>query len=186
MASGVHFRFLTSSSQVCTIYRPLGLPKTDYSQLPNFPYNPFTSERIKGWDVLNQYIWPHAKLSTIIQEALKNTTETLSSIASNNTSNPSFLGLSMSSAASSAAARLASATNSVSSIFAKTVPTTSQRTPDFMLFVGDFIYADLPNWGGGNLERYHQLYKRVYASPSFRKVYEKLRKSTTILGSHVY
>ena len=55
-----------------------------------------------------------------------------------------------------------------------------------MLFVGDFIYADIPNWGGGNLERYHQLYKRVYASPSFRKVYEKLRKSTILLGSHAY
>ena len=46
-----------------------------------------------------------------------------------------------------------------------------------MLFLGDFIYSDVPYWGGGTLERYHQLYKRVYASPSFRKVYEKLRKS---------
>lgn len=166
--------------------RPLGLPKTDHTQLPNFPYNPFTSERIKGWDVLNQYIWPHAKLSTIVKEALKNTTETLSSIASDKTSSVSFLGLNISSAASSAAARLASATDSISSIFAKTVPTTSRINPDFMFFVGDFIYADLPNWGGGNLERYHQLYKRVYASPSFRKVYERLRKSTTFLGSYLY
>jgi len=166
--------------------RPLGLSKTDRSQLPNFPYNPFTAERIKGWDVLNRYIWPHTRLSTVVEEALKNATETLSSIASDKANSLSFMGLGIFSAASSAAARLASAITSVTTIFAKTVRTTSQITPDFMLFVGDFIYADLPNWGGGNLERYHRLYKRVYASPSFRKVYEKLRKSTIFLGSHVY
>jgi alkaline phosphatase D len=165
--------------------RPLGLPETNHSQLPNFPYNPFTAERIKGWDVLNQYIWPHANFSTVVTEAFKNITETISSITSDKASNVSSVGLSISSAASSAVARLSSATISVTSIFAKTARSTSQITPDFMLFVGDFICVDLPNWGGGNLERYHQLYKRIYASPSFRKVYEKLRKSTILLGSHV-
>ena len=163
--------------------RPPGIPEADRYQLPNFPYNPFTAERIKGWDILNQYIWPHAKLSTVVTEYFKNVTKTISSI-SDKASNVSFVGLNISSAASSAAAGLTSATTSVTSIFAKTARTTSQITPDFMLFVGDFICTDLPNWGGGNLERYHQLYKRVYASPSFRKVYEKLRKSAILLSSH--
>jgi len=157
---------------------PLGCPKADHSQLPNFPYNPFTAERIKGWDVLHQYIWPPANFSTVVKEIFDNATEPISSIASNDASSVSSVGLSISLAARSAAAKLASATTSAISIFAKTSRTASQITPHFMLFVGDFIYADVPTWGGGNLEWYHRLYKRVYASPSFRKVYEKLRKST--------
>lgn len=187
MANGVHFRFLTSSCQVCTFPDPLELPKADHSQLPNFPYNPIAAERIKGWDVLHQYIWPPAKLSTIIEEVFENATEAISSIASDKASSDSSAGSSVSSATSSVVARIASATSSaISSLFAKVARTASQITPDFMLFVGDFIYADVPNWGGGNQERYHQLYKRVYASPSFRKVYEKLRKSTVLLGSDVH
>jgi alkaline phosphatase D len=168
------------------LYRPLGLPKADHYQLPNFPYNPFIAERIKGWDVLHQYIWPSAKLSIVVKEAFDNATEAISSIASDKASSVSSVGLSISSVVSSAAARLVSATTFATSIFGKAAGTASQMTPDFMLFVGDFIYADLPNWGGGNLERYHQLYKRIYASPSFRTVYEKLRKSTILLSSHVY
>lgn len=47
-----------------------------------------------------------------------------------------------------------------------------------MLFMGDLIYADRPTWGGDNLEYYRKEYRRVYSSLSFRKVYEKLRKSS--------
>ena len=155
--------------------------ETESFQLPNFPYNPIAAERIKGWDVLHQYIWPPANLSTIVKESFENATETMSPIASDKANSISSVASSISLAASSVAARVASATISVtSSIFAKAGGTASQITPDFMLFLGDFIYSDIPNWGGGSLERYHQLYKRVYASPSFRKVYEKLRKSTVL------
>ena len=47
---------------------------------------------------------------------------------------------------------------------------------DFLLFLGDFIYADVPLYIGDNQEAYRSLYRRNYQSPSFRNVYEKLRK----------
>ena len=47
---------------------------------------------------------------------------------------------------------------------------------DFLLFLGDFIYADVPVFIGDDRASYHRLYRRNYQSPSFRKVYEKLRK----------
>jgi alkaline phosphatase D len=49
-------------------------------------------------------------------------------------------------------------------------------TPEFMLMIGDAIYADVPYWNGDNLEAYRKLYRRTFASPSFRQVYERLRK----------
>lgn len=51
-----------------------------------------------------------------------------------------------------------------------TVPT------QFMLFLGDFIYADVPVYIGDKLEAYRQRYRRAYASKSFRAVYERLGK----------
>ena len=45
-----------------------------------------------------------------------------------------------------------------------------------MLFLGDFIYADVPFYAGQDQESYRRLYRRNYQSPSFRKVYETLRK----------
>jgi alkaline phosphatase D len=52
----------------------------------------------------------------------------------------------------------------------------SPATTDFLLFLGDFIYADVPLYIGDNQEAYRRLYRRNYQSPSFRTVYEKLRK----------
>ncbi|KAK7049214.1 hypothetical protein VNI00_005815 [Paramarasmius palmivorus] len=45
---------------------------------------------------------------------------------------------------------------------------------EFMLFLGDFIYADVPVYTGEDKESYRRLYRRNYQSPSFRKVYERL------------
>lgn len=47
--------------------------------------------------------------------------------------------------------------------------------PKFMLFLGDFIYADVPIYFGDDEEAYLRLYRRTYASTSFRKIYEHLR-----------
>jgi alkaline phosphatase D len=52
----------------------------------------------------------------------------------------------------------------------------SPAETDFMLFLGDFIYADVPLYIGDDQEAYRRLYRRNYQSPSFRNVYEKLRK----------
>ncbi|KAH7025058.1 PhoD-like phosphatase [Microdochium trichocladiopsis] len=43
----------------------------------------------------------------------------------------------------------------------------SQRTIDFVLFLGDFIYIDLPLPLGWSREHYTTLYRQVYASPSW-------------------
>ncbi|KAG6910883.1 hypothetical protein DXG01_006566 [Tephrocybe rancida] len=54
----------------------------------------------------------------------------------------------------------------------------SQTSPvskaDFMLFLGDFIYADIPVYIGDDKEAYRRLYRRNYHSDSFRKIYERL------------
>ncbi|EEB88070.1 hypothetical protein MPER_14303, partial [Moniliophthora perniciosa FA553] len=52
----------------------------------------------------------------------------------------------------------------------------TEAKPDveFMLFLGDFIYADVPVYTGKDQESYRRLYRRNYQSPSFRKVYERL------------
>ena len=52
----------------------------------------------------------------------------------------------------------------------------SPAVTDFLLFLGDFIYADVPLYIGDDQEAYRRLYRRNYQSPSFRNVYEKLRK----------
>ncbi|KAL1743281.1 PhoD-like phosphatase-domain-containing protein [Schizophyllum fasciatum] len=44
----------------------------------------------------------------------------------------------------------------------------------FALFLGDFIYADVPYCWGDDKEAYRRLYRRNYKSKSFRRVYEQL------------
>jgi alkaline phosphatase D len=44
------------------------------------------------------------------------------------------------------------------------------------MFLGDFVYADVPFYFGDDKEAYRRLYRRNYLSESFRKVYEHLRK----------
>lgn len=53
-------------------------------------------------------------------------------------------------------------------------------SPEFMLFMGDFIYADVPYYTGSTKEDYRRLYRRNYNSPSFRRVYEHLRECSRI------
>lgn len=56
----------------------------------------------------------------------------------------------------------------------------TQSPIEFLLFLGDFIYADVPTYIGDDQEAYRRLYRRNYASPSFRKVYEQLRQSYSL------
>lgn len=48
---------------------------------------------------------------------------------------------------------------------------------EFLMFLGDFIYADVPLYIGDNRDAYRRLYRRNYQSKSFRKIYEHLRMS---------
>ncbi|KZT59018.1 hypothetical protein CALCODRAFT_220426 [Calocera cornea HHB12733] len=50
----------------------------------------------------------------------------------------------------------------------------SDANTEFAILLGDFIYADVPKYGGDDLEMYRRLYRRVYASDSYRKIYEHL------------
>jgi alkaline phosphatase D len=44
----------------------------------------------------------------------------------------------------------------------------------FMLFLGDFIYVDVPRWWGKGTEDYRQKYRQVYASPEWATVGQNL------------
>ncbi|EXJ67836.1 uncharacterized protein A1O5_09182 [Cladophialophora psammophila CBS 110553] len=48
------------------------------------------------------------------------------------------------------------------------------RELSFMLFLGDFIYIDLPKRFGWNTEDYQQAYRQVYASPSWSQAWTEL------------
>ena len=109
LPTGSHFRFVVSSCAT-----------------PNFPYAPLQGRRIKGYDLLADYLWPSK--STATEDALTAVAD------------------------------------------ADTPPA------EFMLFLGDFIYADVPMYFGDNVEAYRRFYRRNYQSPSFRKVYERLRE----------
>ncbi|KAJ7582448.1 PhoD-like phosphatase-domain-containing protein [Mycena floridula] len=50
----------------------------------------------------------------------------------------------------------------------------STAPAEFMLFLGDFIYSDVPFYFGNSKDAYRRLYRRNYQSPSFRKIYERL------------
>ena len=56
--------------------------------------------------------------------------------------------------------------------------TTASENPstDFLLLLGDFIYADVPVFIGDDKASFRRLYRRNFQSPSFRRVYEKLRR----------
>ena len=56
----------------------------------------------------------------------------------------------------------------------------SNSITDFMIFLGDFIYADIPVYFGDYQETYRRFYRRNYQSPSFKKVYQQLRMSSPL------
>jgi len=54
------------------------------------------------------------------------------------------------------------------------VELSSEVPPEFLLFLGDFIYADVPVYIGDEKEAYRRLYRRNYQSDGFRKIYEHI------------
>ncbi|PIA19672.1 Metallo-dependent phosphatase [Coemansia reversa NRRL 1564] len=45
---------------------------------------------------------------------------------------------------------------------------------DMFMFMGDFIYADVPLYFGSNAEDYRRLYRQVYAAPSSQRLLRKV------------
>ncbi|TBU46997.1 PhoD-like phosphatase-domain-containing protein [Dichomitus squalens] len=147
--SGSHFRFIASSCMT-----------------PNFPYAPLQARRIKGLDLLADYLWPSkpeaisssSPLVSSLSESVSSTVEaaaTTSIASSENTTSP------------------APASDVIPPVAATAVEKPAPPT-EFMVFMGDFIYADVPVYFGNDIEAYRRLYRRNYNSPSFRKVYERL------------
>jgi alkaline phosphatase D len=126
MHQGSNFRFLVTS---CI--------------KPNFPYAPLHGNRIKGFDLLADYLWPQVQ-------------ETVSAANDNSTEE-------------------ASPEISANETFVIQEPVVPTPDAEFMLFLGDFVYADVPFYFGDDKEAYRRLYRRNYQSRSFRKVYERLR-----------
>lgn len=128
--------------------------------IPNFPYLPFHDRQLKGLDLLADYLWPP-----------RTTSATATPTPPANTS--SSVSPQVSPADSTSAENVTTPeVNDTTLIAAGTlVPPT-----EFMIFMGDFIYADVPAYFGDDKEAYQRLYRRNYNSPSFRKVYERLRK----------
>ncbi|KAF8197382.1 PhoD-like phosphatase-domain-containing protein [Pholiota molesta] len=121
--------------------------------VPNFPYRgPFHKRSIKGFDLLADYL--HAKsqpqprhhASAHTQDVLLNDTTPVDAL---NATAPE------------------DQTYSVEEL-EEAVPT------EFMLFLGDFIYADVPFYGGDDKEAYRRLYRRSYQTTSYRRIYEQL------------
>lgn len=108
-------------------------------------------DRIKGFDLLFDYIWKNDNNSKVFGVENLHEEPTADYIS-----------------------KLQTIVDSNRSFDEKTSDTTGAPV-EFLLTMGDFIYADVPTYFGDSIEAYQRLYRRMYASPSFRNVYERLR-----------
>ncbi|ORX92338.1 Metallo-dependent phosphatase [Basidiobolus meristosporus CBS 931.73] len=49
-----------------------------------------------------------------------------------------------------------------------------QHEMDFMILLGDFIYADVPYYFGPQIDDYRRLYREIYADQDFASIYRKV------------
>lgn len=172
LTTGNHFKFIASS---CI--------------LPNFPYLPFKANRIRGFDLLSDYVWPLNSVRDISSSSAPVTVELPGPVAEVSPQPPVqqevvSKELSMSPEPTNTAGNILTAERNgsksaplaTSSPARVLLPDLSLAHPAFMLLLGDFVYAEIPRYGGDDIEMYRRLYRRTYSSPSFRKVYERLRK----------
>ncbi|TFK26359.1 alkaline phosphatase [Coprinopsis marcescibilis] len=113
---------------------------------PNFPYGgPQNRLKIKGFDRLAEYLKP-SKPALILNETVEAVDTTVNA-------------------------------TEAEEIVIETPSETEESISGlykFMLFLGDFIYADVPIYFGDAPDAYLRLYRRNYASQSFRKLYKSL------------
>ncbi|KAG8771528.1 hypothetical protein FRC12_003546 [Ceratobasidium sp. 428] len=170
LARGSHFRFVSTS---CIV--------------PNFPYNPFVGgTRIKGLDLLADHIWPAKPEVEEVPTKAEAEPAAAPPIAEESPE------VTVAPVASTDLVDTSSTTTTSDHISATPVPTDGEQVPlvvtevppvapvkpkpavEFLMMMGDFIYADVPYYFGDTLQAYRRLYRRVYASKSFRKIYERL------------
>jgi len=149
---------------------------------PNFPYAPFQGRRIRGFDLLADYLFAEP---TVID-----TPGTVAYVKANDnvTESPVPLEDNIGIETNVSVPKVVPAPLEVK--HGDVAPT------EFMLFLvrgcrfphqydsdvsqGDFIYADIPHYHGDSKHAYRRLYRRNYNSPSFRKVFERLRASLSL------
>ncbi|KAG8690175.1 hypothetical protein FRC11_013324 [Ceratobasidium sp. 423] len=164
LARGSHFRFVSTS---CVV--------------PNFPYSVFAEGTyIRGFELLADYIWsaePQAK-----DTPSKAQEEPVAAPAAEESPEPIPAQDEVSESIPSTSAVVEVTPSPVddaqvplASTEASPAAPPSKSTPiEFLMMMGDFIYADVPYYFGDTVQAYRRLYRRVYASKSFRKVYERL------------
>ncbi|KZV91612.1 Metallo-dependent phosphatase [Exidia glandulosa HHB12029] len=172
LVSGSRFKFLVSSCAT-----------------PNFPYSPLGGNRIEGYDYLAKHLWPASKG----KKAAPKPVETEAPApevpeqpkAATTPVTPEVIPVAAAATPESESATTPSEPETIpptgptssaasSVVESDPLPTPSNDVPtEFLLFLGDFIYADVP-MGRTTKEWYQRLYRRVFASSSFRKVYERL------------
>ena len=137
---------------------------------PNFPYVPLQARSIKGLDLLSDYLWPSKP------EVVAPSTNEPSGLSENG-SNTSETASVLEASSENVTSPVAEAIPAVAAVEVPSPPT------EFMIFMGDFIYADVPVYFGDDKDAYRRLYRRNYNSPSFRKVYERLREFPAFFGA---
>ncbi|KAI0303447.1 PhoD-like phosphatase-domain-containing protein [Multifurca ochricompacta] len=142
LPTGSHFRFVVSSCLK-----------------PNFPYAPFQNGRIKGFDLLADYLF--------LESAVIDTPGIVEPVSVNDNMTESPIPLERNVGIE--------ANGSVGNVVPATILEPERvASTEFMLFLGDFIYADIPIYHGDSKHAYRRLYRQNYNSPSFRKIYERL------------
>ncbi|KAF8758332.1 PhoD-like phosphatase [Rhizoctonia solani] len=162
LAGGSHFRFVSTS---CVI--------------PNFPYSVFAeSTHIRGFDLLADHIWPAQLQAKETPSEVQE--EPVAAPAAEESPEPTD-----EEAPESAIPTYTVVDATPSPLDSEQVPlvstevlpeTPSKPAPmvEFLMMMGDFIYADVPYYFGDTIQAYRRLYRRVYASKSFRRIYERL------------
>ncbi|KAI0057090.1 hypothetical protein BV25DRAFT_1812930 [Artomyces pyxidatus] len=155
LPTGSHFRFVVSSCLT-----------------PNFPYKPLQGRTIKGFDLLADYLFDEPKAATPIPEAVvasDNATEVPIPVETNDGADVELNATAPEVPEVAPAVPVAVPEIIVNETVVEAAPKT-----EFLMLLGDFIYADVPIYFGDDVEAYRRLYRRNYQSPSFRRVYEKL------------
>lgn len=141
--------------------------------MPNFPYTPGNDGAIKGFDLLADYMWPHrpsGKTHFVESDESPEQTSFGHPASESEPANDSAPGTGTPNIIS---------TDSFNASNTFVPPEPDSKAPtEFLMFLGDFIYVDVPHYFGDLQETYRRLYRRNYASHSFRKIYEKLRACT--------
>lgn len=132
--TGSHFRFIATSCST-----------------PNFPYVPFNGRTIKGFDLLASYLWPRKSTAAKVKEQVKEPLDDAAHIVDEMLDELKSSAAASSSSVASVVSEAIDTEGTTVSEASSTAPTAPSATAEivetpppaeFLLFLGDFIYAD--------------------------------------------